>query len=297
MASDAIADIKTTFFQECEEQLAELEAGLLALEGGEADLETVNAIFRAVHSIKGGAGAFHLNDLVRFAHAYETTLDHLRSGQISATPAGTKVMLRAADMLADLVRAARDGGAADIARGDGIIEELVALSGAAEESAADDDGDGMDGLDFTPVQVSFGADSMNEATAAADDAPSSARYIVEFMPKPALYAKANEAGLLLRELARLGEAVVSCDISGTPLLPDLDPEGAYLRWTVTLPGDVDEAAIREVFEFVADDCDLEIRREGGASPAPALAVEPQNPDILNLLKTLEAEVQAQQAAA
>jgi len=297
MASDAIADIKTTFFQECEEQLAELEAGLLALEGGEADLETVNAIFRAVHSIKGGAGAFHLNDLVRFAHAYETTLDHLRSGQISATPAGTKVMLRAADMLADLVRAARDGGAADIARGDGIIEELVALSGAAEESAANDDGDGMDGLDFTPVQVSFDADSMDEAAAAASDAPLSARYVVEFMPKPALYAKANEAGLLLRELARLGEAVVSCDIGGTPLLPDLDPEGAYLRWTVTLPGDVEEAAIREVFEFVADDCDLDIRREGGASPAPTRAAETQNPDILNLLKTLEAEVQAQQAAA
>ncbi|HLJ70698.1 MAG TPA: chemotaxis protein CheA [Roseiarcus sp.] len=295
MASDAIADIKTTFFQECEEQLAELEAGLLALEGGEADLETVNAIFRAVHSIKGGAGAFHLDDLVRFAHAYETTLDHLRSGQISATPAGTKVMLRAADMLADLVRAARDGGAADIARGDGIIEELVALSGAAEESAANDDGDGMDGLDFTPVQVSFDTNSIDEAAAAAGDAPSSGRYVVEFMPKPALYAKANEAGLLLRELARLGEAVVSCDIGETPLLPDLDPEGAYLRWTVTLPGDVEEAAIREVFEFVADDCDLDIRREGDASPAPA--VETQNPDILNLLKTLEAEVQAQQAAA
>src|SRR5579859_1424534 len=147
MASDALADIKVTFFQECEEQLAELETGLLALEGGDADLETINAIFRAVHSIKGGAGAFHLDDLVHFAHAYETSLDNLRSGRISVTPEGAKVMLRAADMLADLVRVARDGGTADLERGEAIIEELVGLGGAPEETG--DDAEGMDGLDFT----------------------------------------------------------------------------------------------------------------------------------------------------
>ena len=59
---DAMAAIKQTFFQECEEQLGELEIGLLAFEDGDADPETVNAVFRAVHSIKGGAGAFSLDD-------------------------------------------------------------------------------------------------------------------------------------------------------------------------------------------------------------------------------------------
>ncbi len=294
MASDAIADIKATFFQECEEQLAELEAGLLALEGGDADLETINAIFRAVHSIKGGAGAFHLDDLVRFAHAYETSLDNLRAGRISATPAGTRVMLRAADMLADLVRAARDGGAADIARGEAIIEELVALGGGPEDPGLDE-GDGMDGLDFMPVQVSFDSDSLDGGEATAGD-PSAPRYVIQFKPKPGLYAKANEAGLLLRELARLGEASVRCDVSEVPLLPDLDPEGAYLSWTIVLRGDVDEAAIREVFEFVADDCDLDIRREDEAPPAPA-AAQSGDPDILSLLKKLEAEVQNQRGEA
>jgi two-component system chemotaxis sensor kinase CheA len=57
-------EIKEIFFQECEEQLAELETGLLALNDGDTDPETVNAVFRAVHSIKGGAGAFGLDDLV-----------------------------------------------------------------------------------------------------------------------------------------------------------------------------------------------------------------------------------------
>ena len=105
---DAMAEIRQTFFLECEEQLAELETGLLAIDDGDRDPETVNAVFRAVHSIKGGAGAFALDDLVSFAHVFETALDHLRAGRLDATPDLLKTMLRAADALADLVRAARD---------------------------------------------------------------------------------------------------------------------------------------------------------------------------------------------
>ena len=99
-----MATIRQTFFQECEEQLAELEAGLLAMDDGDADSETVNAVFRAVHSIKGGAGAFSLESLVRFAHIFETALDHVRAGKLEASPEVMKVLLRAADVLADLVR-------------------------------------------------------------------------------------------------------------------------------------------------------------------------------------------------
>ena len=105
--------IKATFFQECEELLADLEAGLLALEGGDTDPETVNAVFRAVHSVKGGAGAFGLEQLVRFAHVFETTLDLLRARELEQTPHVLKVMLRAADLLADLVRAAQSNGHVD----------------------------------------------------------------------------------------------------------------------------------------------------------------------------------------
>ena len=64
---DAMEAIKQTFFQECEEQLVELEVGLLGIQDGDSDPETVNAVFRAVHSIKGGARAFNLDELVHFA--------------------------------------------------------------------------------------------------------------------------------------------------------------------------------------------------------------------------------------
>jgi two-component system chemotaxis sensor kinase CheA len=113
---DPMEAIKATFFVECEEQLAELEAGLMAMEAGTHDAETVNAVFRAVHSVKGGAGAFSLDELVRYAHVFETTLDALRAGRLPSAPATLQIMLRAADGLADLVRVARDGGSADAAR-------------------------------------------------------------------------------------------------------------------------------------------------------------------------------------
>ncbi len=75
---------RQTFFEECAEQLAELESGLLQIQRGQSDSDTVNAVFRAVHSIKGGAGAFKLNELVHFAHVFETALDELRSGRLDA---------------------------------------------------------------------------------------------------------------------------------------------------------------------------------------------------------------------
>ena len=128
---DAMQAIRETFFQECEEQLGELETGLLSMEAGNADNETVNAVFRAVHSIKGGAGAFKLDRLVRFAHAFETTLDKIRNGALAPAPHVLKVMLRAADVLADLVKVAQNGGEYDETRANELLAELNALQSAA----------------------------------------------------------------------------------------------------------------------------------------------------------------------
>lgn len=263
---DTMAAIKQTFFQECEEQLTELEEGLLAIEREEGDLETINAVFRAVHSIKGGAGAFGLDDLVRFAHTFETTLDGMRSGKLEVSPQIVKLMLRSADILSDLVRFSRDGGEMDTGRVAQMSEELSRAGGAApapalapvpvpafEPLAAAEGEPPVDEFGFAPVQISF------DTLIAGDEAAGISEAIrIRFTPKPELYAKANDALRLLRELGRLGEMEVACDTSAVPLLGEIDPEGAYLTWDVTLSGDVDEAAAREIFEFVEYDCELSI---------------------------------------
>jgi two-component system chemotaxis sensor kinase CheA len=259
---DPMAAIKQTFFQECEEQLAELETGLLAIERGEGDAETVNAVFRAVHSVKGGAGAFSLDDLVRFAHVFETAMDHVRSGKLAATPDVLKVLLRAADVLADLVRAARDGGGVDEVRSRASADELRSLDPNGGEDSSEDD---MAGFTFQPVQVCL--DDLEEEPAEA--APPTKKFTIKFRPRPNLYAKANETAILLRELGHLGHVEVTCDTSEVPLLSELDPEGAYLNWTIELETERDETAIREIFEFVEYDCDLEVNSEAG-NPAESV---------------------------
>ena len=306
---DPLEAIKVTFFQECEEQLSELESGLLAMEQGETDSETVNAVFRAVHSIKGGAGAFSLEPLVRFAHVFETTLDDVRAGKLAPDNNVVKVMLRAADVLADHVRAARDGGVVEEARSQELAAALEALNGAAAPaSIVSEDFDDMPGLDFTPLTVSdddgFGDDFGFTPLAAGiidlePEGPALRRWTVQLRPKNALYAKANETGLLLRELKRLGDIEVSIDGSELPGLAELEPEHAYLSWTIVLTTDRSQSDIQEVCEFVDGDCDLTITADQLTSSLPMMGESGNDEpfDVMALIQQAQADVQAAPAPA
>jgi two-component system chemotaxis sensor kinase CheA len=263
---DPLEQIKITFFQECQEQLAELETGLMTLQAGAADGETINAVFRAVHSVKGGAGAFGLEDLVQFAHVFETALDDMRSGRLAVTETVLKVMLRSADMLADHVAAAQGNVAFDRERSKGLCAELNALSqeGAPAAAApaptpapADPE---ADELGFTPMRVVI-------------EEPVPTGWRIRFAPKAEMYAKANDVVPLLRELARLGPCQVAMDASEVPFLEAMDPEGAYATWTIELSADCPADAVAEVFEFVDGDCFLSIEPLAEAEPPPAEGME------------------------
>lgn len=272
--------LRQIFFQECEEQLSELESGLLEIEGGGSDPEIVNAVFRAVHSIKGGAGAFALEDLVRFAHVFETDLDEVRKGRLSTASPVIETLLRAADVLADLVRVARDGGAVDEARIRTATDELSALTGATPPGAgAAEPEESVDDIGFTPVAVALPMfDDL-----AAEPEQATFEYTITFKPHPSLYASANEPAVLLRELSRLGEASITCDTASVPMLSDLDPEGSYLTWTICLKTSSGEDDVRAVFEFVDSDCDLSIT---SMTEAPAATGDD---DIEALLKRIREE--------
>ncbi|HQT38054.1 MAG TPA: chemotaxis protein CheA [Acidocella sp.] len=235
---DQMAAIRATFFQECEEQLGELESGLIKMESGTQSVDTVNAVFRAVHSIKGGAGIFGLDSLVRFAHAFETTLDGVRCARLAPTPEVMATLLRAADLLADLVAAARDSLPFSEDKTGTLISALEQLNRTSATQQMPPPHDTDEKLSFAklPTQI----------------------WSINFRPKRELYAKANEAALLLRELHRLGNVTVVIDTSQLPELSQIDVDGAYLSWMITLTSDCTESAIHDVFEFVDGDCLLEI---------------------------------------
>src|SRR5882757_6297851 len=103
----SLEQLKQTFFDECAELLQDIEVGLTELREGGASDDTINAVFRGVHSVKGGAGIFGFESLVGFAHVMETVLDGLRRGSLMATPENVDVLLVASDVLSDLVQMSR----------------------------------------------------------------------------------------------------------------------------------------------------------------------------------------------
>ncbi len=289
---DPMAEIRASFFVECEELLEALQDGLQIMDDGEADDETINVVFRAVHSIKGGAGAFGLEDLVRFAHQFESVLDGVRSGTIEADRNAISVFFQSGDILGDLVRAARDDDIADESRIQGVMSSLTSMLGAdAQEYEAEEDVS-----DFQPMGLSLdlGLDiASNDAPALPDlpdpgapPAPASTvvfedGYTIHFLPDSSLYASGNEPLHLLRLLREMGDLDVTCDISALPSLSELDEEKSYLSWTIHLTTDEDEDAVRDVFDFVADLCTLTITSPGKPSPELPPTDAPSSPSTIN----------------
>jgi two-component system, chemotaxis family, sensor kinase CheA len=74
-------NLRRIFFLECEELLGAAEQSVESLRNEAAPEEAINALFRSVHSIKGGAGAFGMDKLAKFAHAFESFMDLLRKGR------------------------------------------------------------------------------------------------------------------------------------------------------------------------------------------------------------------------
>ncbi|WP_295184603.1 chemotaxis protein CheA [uncultured Brevundimonas sp.] len=283
---DAFEAIKATFFQECDELLADLEAKLMLLEQGQTDLETINAVFRAVHSVKGGAGAFGLEALVRFAHVFETLMDELRAGRKPCDAITIKTLLRASDVLADHIQAAQGLiPPVDEARSAALVAEMQVLTHGGEAPVEIEEDE--DDFGFTPMAFDMALDEPAPLpiTDLGADAPSVGWRIV-FKPMGRMYVNANETSLLLRELGRLGPVTVVVDDSETPTLDALSIEDGCLTWTIDLAAAVDEAAVREVFDFVESDCDLTITPLGagavteiGAFDDEPAAVLPASDDL------------------
>jgi two-component system chemotaxis sensor kinase CheA len=256
-------DLKDIFFVEADELLSALEEGLRAIQTGAQEADTVNAVFRAVHSIKGGAGAFDLKALVGFAHRFETVLDELRSGRLQPEPALLGALLHASDHLADMISAARQGGATDPDVDEKVILALEAQAGGiggVEEAFTFEPLalDGPFGMDFAPLSLDAGARTV----------------VVTFRPHAGAFASGHDPALLLRDLCGMDEAKVSVDVSALPAPGNFDPGQSYLSWTVTLHTERSDNDIRGIFEFIDGNCDLTVD-----GPAPDLPPQPPKPDL------------------
>lgn len=237
--------LKGTYFDECAELLEATYGHLAAVDEGRADEETVHAIFRAIHSIKGGGGAFGFDRMVSFAHMLESVLDLLRDGCLALSPAITLLLLKSTDILGDLVAAARTGT------------------------------DGSPGLEANAMcdlreaaEAATGTLIVAPPVTAIMPVQAIARTIkIQIVPHASLFRRANEPLLLVRELKKLGPVSITAELSRLPDLDLIDPEDAYVAWELTLKTSAARSSIEEIFDFVSDCCDLTITEPSG-DPAP-----------------------------
>jgi two-component system chemotaxis sensor kinase CheA len=256
----SLDDIKETFFAECADQMSELETGLHEIQSDGPDIDTVNAVFRAVHSIKGGAGAFGYNALVSFAHVFENALDVIRNDLSQVNEDRMDLLLRSVDVLSDVIEAERTSTEpADTSALAKELETVFDLSAHAEE----EDDEAL--ADFAPVTIDLEAFDLSDSEDAAD-IPSGRTFRISFAPHASLYLKGHDPLRFFRELAEMGTLSVTCELDNLPKLNDLTPDESYMKWQVDMETDNDSDDIAAVFDWVDGECDLTIEELGGDSP-------------------------------
>ena len=209
-----------------------MESGLLDLQRG--DNETIHSIFRAAHSIKGGAGTFGFDNVTEFTHLVETLLDEMRDGRREVTSKDTEILLESVDCMRLLIEAARDDEEYDQDKVDQTSKRLAETLGD-EPTSADE------GLSKTDVE-----------------ATNICGYTINFIPEHSLAKTGNDPIFLFSALAELGQLTLCADTQDLPALKDIDAQELYLSWQLTLHTEASEAEIIEIFEWVEDECLLEL---------------------------------------
>lgn len=243
-------EITSVFVTESREQLEAMEAALLQLEDSPDDADILGAVFRAAHTIKGGAGVIECRFLVAFTHVVESALDKLRNGEIAANTDLIALLLACSDHMGNLIgvlEAGADAPDADLqAEGDALLARLQRdwLSGeaagkaeAVQPPATTNDevrasGGGVVETDCWHISLRFGADVLRGGM----DPLSFLRYL-------------GTLGSIER-IETLADAMPAAD--------EMDPESCYLGFEISFASNADKAAIERVFDFVRDECTLHI---------------------------------------
>ena len=227
------------FFEESFEGLDAMEAELLNLVPGEEDLETINTIFRAAHSIKGGSGTFGFSAVADFTHVLETLLDQIREGSRDLTAEHVNLLLKSVDCLRALLRTLQAEQQPDLTEADELrikFEEILGMRAASKET------------EQAPEAVS--ESSFNT-------------YQIDFKPHHHLFKTGNEPLYMISELAELGELETQAFQDDVPDITNLAPEDCFLSWRFFLTTDKEQSCIEEIFEWVEDDADITITLCGG----------------------------------
>ncbi len=224
--------------EEAAELLAELETSLLELEASPQDNDLINRVFRAMHTIKGSGAMFGFDDIARFTHEVETVFDLVRNGKLHVTRCLLDLTLQARDQISNMLDASAGGPPADETVGQHIIAGLKELLPAPAVPPAP--------VTAPTAPTEITGDSVT------------ATYRIRFKPLPEIMLSGTNPVNLINELRELGACEVVSHLDAIPLLDQLVPEHCFFYWDIVLTTSAGLEAIKDVFIFVEDDCDLKI---------------------------------------
>ena len=226
-----------TFIAEARELLEDMEKSLLRLESEPEDAETIGAIFRAAHTIKGSAGLFGLDPVVSFTHIVENVLDRVRDGAVPIEGNLVAVLLECCDHMLLLVNIIADQGGqldeATLARESDLRQRLTVYQDVPQSRAAvlvepelESSGGVVEGADNWHISLRFGRDVLRNGM---------------------------DPISFLRYLATLGEIIAITTLpDAMPEAAGMDPESCYLGFEINFKSDADKNTIAGVFEFAQE---------------------------------------------
>lgn len=230
-----------TFIVEARELLQAMEESLLQLESEPGDVDAIGAVFRAAHTIKGSAGLFGLTPIVSFTHIVEDVLDRLREGSVSVDAQLIAVLLKSGDHMLELIDVVAS-------RGEQLqppaLEREAALRQALQVYQAPDTAQAADEA---------------AATGVTDGEEVEASWHISLRFGVDVFRNGMDPLSFLRYLNTLGQMVkVTTVTDSIPAVESWDPESCHLGFEIEFRSAAGHAAINEVFDFVREDCAVEI---------------------------------------
>ncbi|MES2151849.1 MAG: chemotaxis protein CheA [Pseudomonadota bacterium] len=235
-----------TFITESRELLEDMENALLNIEQSADQGESVNAIFRAAHTIKGSAGLFGLDHIVGFTHVVESLLDEARDGKVSFDEGLVVLLLSCCDHLS-VMTDALDAGQTDPdpaveLQGEPLLVQLRRYLGVT-------------------APVGSAVVTQHEATVEriAGESGLHDHWHISLRFGPVVLQNGMDPISFLRYLGKLGTIIGIATVPDAMPVADLmDPELCYLGFEIAFESDADKETIENVFEFVHDDCAIRI---------------------------------------
>ena len=237
MMEQAIA----TYREEASELLAELETSLLDLEETPGDDDLINRVFRAMHTIKGSGAMFGFDEIASFTHEVETVFDLVRNGKMTVSKRLLDLTLKSRDHISYLLNIS-NGEEVDRSEGDEIIAGLRQLVPPPESQP----------------KGSSEAPALHLPVVSEDEFANECTWRIRFRPTANILMCGTNPISLINELRDLGVAHVVAQFDEIPLLDDIVGENCYIYWDIILTTTRGEDAIKDVFIFVEDDCDIKI---------------------------------------